>query len=99
VARSQVVVVWLNPWSAGGLRRACSPHRRSSGARRLTVSDVRRMLTRSASDRARDIVWVSSLFPWPLSTMQLRVPLGDVLGMQLAIAPCPAAEYETEIRR
>lgn len=96
VARSQVVLLWLNPWSLGALRRVLAPSDLLSQARRLSIGRVREMLVGSAGSRARGITCASALFPWPLRSVQARVPLGDVLAMRLCLAP-PAAQDERRL--
>ncbi len=79
VARSEVVVLWLNPWSVGALRRRLAPGFLLSQARRLDLRRVRRLLLAAAG----------ALFPWPMRHVLARLPLGDVLAMRLALAPDP----------
>jgi SAM-dependent methyltransferase len=94
VARSEVVVLWLNPWSVGAIRRRLAPGFLLSQAKRLSRRRVHTMLARSAGMRARRIEWGSTLFPWPLERRVARAPLGDVLAIKLSLAP-PIANDET----
>lgn len=87
VARSQVVVLWLNPWSLGALKRRFTPSFLLSQAQRLSVRRVREMLGRAAGSRARQLQWASTLFPGPLRSLRAQVALGDVCGMALSLAP------------
>ncbi len=89
VARSEVVVLWLNPWSVGALRRRLAPGFLLSQARRLDLRRVRRLLLAAAGARAGHVEWGSALFPWPMRHVLARLPLGDVLAMRLALAPDP----------
>lgn len=96
VARREIALLWLNPWSVGALRRKLAPSRLLSLARPLTVREVRGMLFRAAGDRARGIEWASALFPWPLSGIRARIPLGDVLAVKLCLAP-PRSQNRREV--
>ena len=86
VARSEVVLLWLNPWSVGAIKRRFAAGFLLSQAKRLSRRRVHAMLTRCAGARARGIEWGSALFPWPLGRTVARVPLGDVLAIKLALA-------------
>ena len=94
VARSEVLLLWLNPWSVGAIKRKFAPGFLLSQAKRLSRRRVHTMLTRSAGKRARGIEWGSTLFPWPLGRMVASVPLGDVLAIKLSLAP-PIADDGT----
>ena len=86
VARSAIVVLWLNPWSLGGLKRLLTPGRLSSQAHGLTILRARRLLRRAAGSRACEVSWSSALFPWPFGGVRARLPFGNVLAMRLALA-------------
>jgi SAM-dependent methyltransferase len=86
VARAHVVVLWLNPWSLGALRRRLAPGFLLSQARRLGRRRVRALLLAAAGSRARGVEWRSALFPWPMRRALGRIPLGDVLAIKLSLA-------------
>jgi SAM-dependent methyltransferase len=85
VARSEIVILWLNPWSVGALKRRLAPGFLLSQAKRLSRKRLHAMLIRSAGRRARGIEWGSTLFPWPLGRAVARAPLGDVLAIKLSL--------------
>ena len=85
VARSDVVILWLNPWSLGAIRRSFAPGFLLSQARKLGLRHVRAMLLEAGGKRARGIEWRSALFPWPMRHAVTRAPLGDVLGIRLSL--------------
>ena len=94
VARSEVVLLWLNPWSVGAIKRKFAPGFLLSQAKRLSLRRMHTLLTRSAGKRARGLEWGSTLFPWPLGRRVARAPLGDVLAIRLSLAP-PIEDDET----
>lgn len=91
VARQGLVVVALNRWSLGGIsrRRALYQrrHRLLSQARDQTLSSLRALLRKAAGRRWQGTYWASSLFPGLLWRMRLKLPLGDVIGLAVWLAP------------
>lgn len=90
VARQGIILVVLNRWSLGGLsRRWASPtrHRLLSQARDQTLSSLRALLRKAAGRRWQGTYWASSLFPGLLWRMRLKLPLGDVIGLAVWLAP------------
>jgi hypothetical protein len=85
VARSDIVVLWLNPWSLGAIARRCAPGFLLSQARRLGLRQVRAMLLEAAGARADGVEWSSAVFPWPIRRAVARAPWGDVLAIKLQL--------------
>ncbi|HSF04735.1 MAG TPA: class I SAM-dependent methyltransferase [Methylomirabilota bacterium] len=90
VSRQGVLLLVLNRWSVGGLSRRIGPQARGSllgQARDLTLFTLRAMAQRAAGHRLRALSWSSTLFPDGLWAVRARLPLGDVLGMAVALRP------------
>ncbi len=90
VARQGVVLVVLNRWSLGGLSRRVGPQARRpmlGAARDTSLFALRRMVRAAAGERLQSLHWASSLFPDGLWAARLRVPVGDVIGMAVALSP------------
>jgi SAM-dependent methyltransferase len=91
VARQGIVVVVLNRWSAGGVRRRIQRGSTVSRARDLSLCALRRVLGRALGDRPARLRWSSALLPRPLPSGPTRIPLGDVLGASVSLAATRAA--------
>lgn len=90
VARRSLVVLVLNRWSLGGLSRRIGKQARRpilSSARDMTLCALRRAVRSAAGERLRSLRWASTLFPDGLWAARWRVPLGDVLGIAVALSP------------
>jgi SAM-dependent methyltransferase len=91
VARQGLVVVALNRWSLGGwYRRRASyraRHRLLGQAADQTLSSLGTLLRNAAGRRWQAARWTSGLFPGLLWRMRVRLPLGDVLGLAVWLAP------------
>lgn len=90
VARRGVVVLALNRWSPGGLSRRVGPQARRpllGAARDTSLRALRQAVRTAAGDRYQGLRWASSLFPDGLWAARARVPLGDVIGMAVALSP------------
>jgi ubiquinone/menaquinone biosynthesis C-methylase UbiE len=84
VARQGLVVVALNPWSPGGLRRRWgrqARHSLVSHAREISLVSLRARVKAAAGTRLQAIQCVSTLFPDGLWRVQAPIPLGEVIGM------------------
>lgn len=93
VASEGLVVIALNRWSLGGwYRRRASylaQHRLLSRARDETLISLRAMAMKAAGDRLREICWASTLFPDGLWRVRVPIPLGDIIGVAVALWPRP----------
>lgn len=91
VARQGLIVIALNRWSLGGwYRRRASyraRHRLLGQARDQTVSSLRALLRGAAGRRWEGAHWTSGLFPGFLWRMRVKLPLGDVIGLAVRLAP------------
>jgi len=90
VAERGLVLVVLNRWSLGGLSRRWGPQARGSllgGARDLSPGRLRRALAKAAGGRLRGLHARSALLPRPLDSLLVRLPIGDVLGVAVELAP------------
>jgi len=90
VSRRGLLLVVLNRCSVGGLSRRLGPQARGSllgRARDVTVFGLRAMARRAAGRRLRALRWSSTLFPDGLWAARMMLPLGDVLGMAVVLAP------------
>ena len=90
IARQGVVLVVLNRWSLGGLSRRVGPQARRpilGAARDTSLFALRRMARAAAGERLQSLHWASSLFPDGLWAARLRVPVGDVIGIAVALSP------------
>jgi hypothetical protein len=92
VARREIILLWLNPFSVAALRRMRTPGPLLSQVRPLTAREVRMMLLGCGAGRVDGISWASALFPWPFSRLCARIPLGDVLAMKLSLTPSARGE-------
>lgn len=89
VARRGLILVALNRWSVGGLSRRLGPRARSvlrGHARDVSLLSLRAMAREAAGPRLVALPWASTLFPDGLWAIRARLPLGDVLGMAVALA-------------
>jgi SAM-dependent methyltransferase len=90
VSRRGVLLLVLNRWSLGGLSRRVGPQARGrllGQARDLTLFTLRAMARRTAGQRLQGLSWSSTLFPDGLWAVRSALPLGDVLGMAVALRP------------
>jgi SAM-dependent methyltransferase len=90
VARHGVLVLALNRWSSGGLSRRWGRDGQGSllgRARDFTLPSLRELAATAAGPRLRAFRWASALFPDGLAQGPVRVPLGDVLGIAVELAP------------
>lgn len=90
VARQGVLVVALNRWSVGGLSRRWGRDAQGSRlgrARDFTLASLRELASTAARPRLRAFRWASALFPDGLARMPARIPLGDVIGITVELAP------------
>ena len=90
VARQGLVLVVLNRWSVGGFSRrwgpqACQPL--VGQARDYSVWTLRAAVEKVAGERMERIRWASTLFPACLWRFRGPAPLGDVIGMAVALWP------------
>jgi SAM-dependent methyltransferase len=94
VAQRGLILVVLNQWSLGGLSRRVGPQARGpilGSARDASLFALRRMARAAAGKRLRSLRWASSLFPDGLWAARWPVPLGDVIGMAVALSPVDGA--------
>jgi SAM-dependent methyltransferase len=94
VARQGVIVVALNRWSLGGLSRRCGREARHAilgQARDFPLASLVSMVKKAAAERWRDTRWASTLFPDGFWNVRTPIPLGDVIGMAVLLAPPPAS--------
>jgi SAM-dependent methyltransferase len=90
VARRGVLLITLNPWSLGGLSRKIGAQSRGailSRAKRFPIGSLRAMAAKAAGSRLQRILWTSTLFPDGLWRICFPIPLGNVLGLALLLAP------------
>jgi SAM-dependent methyltransferase len=90
VARSGIVVVALNRWSAGGLSRRFGPQARSrlrGRAHDWSLRALREVLRAAAGPRLRDVRWASTLLPGRLWPYRSSIPMGDVIGVAGLLGP------------
>jgi ubiquinone/menaquinone biosynthesis C-methylase UbiE len=90
VANQGVLVLALNRWSVGGFSRRWGADARGallSRARDYSLPRLRALVSTAAGPRLRRLRWASSLLPGRLAPLQLRIPLGDVLGVAAELAP------------
>ncbi len=89
VARQGVIAVALNRFSAGALSRRVGPASRGalrSAACDLSPRQLRGWTAEAASVRLVGLRWRSALLPFPLPPGPTRIPLGDVVGIAVALA-------------
>jgi len=90
VARRGVLVVALNRWSAGGCSRRCGPGARGplvGRARDFTWPSLRALASAAAGPRLRALRWAGALYPGGPAGVAARIPLGDVIGIAVELAP------------
>lgn len=90
VARRGVLLITLNPWSLGGLSRTIGAQSRGailSRAKGFPLWSLKDMAAKTAGRRLQRILWTSTLFPNGFWRFCISVPLGDVLGLALALGP------------
>jgi SAM-dependent methyltransferase len=90
VARQGVLVVALNRRSLGGISRRWGDDARGSllgRARDFTLTSLRELTSTAAGPRLRAFRWASALFPGGLARTPVRIPLGDVIGVAVELAP------------
>jgi hypothetical protein len=90
VANQGILVLALNRWSLGGLSRRWGTDARGAllgRARDLSLSLLRALVSTAAGPRLRKLGWTCSLFPGRLARVELRIPLGDVIGLAVELAP------------
>lgn len=93
VARQGLIILALNRWSVGGLSRrwgSQAHHPLLGHARDYTLSSLKVMAKKVAGQRWRDARWSSTLFPDGFWSISAPIPVGDVIGMAVRLAP-PAA--------
>lgn len=92
VARQGVVAIALNRRSLGALGRRFrlrSRRRLLANAHDYSLHALRRALRDAAGPRLRSVQWSSTLFPENFWALRARLPLGNVLGAALQLAPEP----------
>jgi len=85
-----VLVVALNRWSLGGCSRRWGRDARGSllgRARDFTLASLRELASTAAGPRLRALRWASALFPDGFVPVPARIPLGDVIGIAVELAP------------
>lgn len=90
VARQGVLVVALNRWSVGGFSRRFGPGARRpllGRARDFTLASLRALATNAAGPRLRAFRWAGALSPGGFIGVDARIPLGDVIGIAVELAP------------
>jgi SAM-dependent methyltransferase len=90
VARQGVLVVALNRWSLGGFSRRWGPDARGpllGRARDFTLGSLRARASAAAGPRLRALRWASTLLPGGLVAVQVRIPVGGILGIAVELAP------------
>jgi hypothetical protein len=90
VSRMGLALVVLNRWSIGGLSRrwgAQADQPLLGRAADLALPALRVAVRRAAGARFVALDWTSTLFPDGLWMGRARIPLGDVLGMAVPLAP------------
>jgi len=88
VASQGVILLVLNRWSQGGISRRIGKQARGPLLRRArdySLPEVVRLARAAAGARLQSLHWTSTLFPRPLSCVQAPVPVGDILGLALAL--------------
>jgi SAM-dependent methyltransferase len=102
VSRMGLALVVLNRWSVGGVSRrwgAQAGQPLLGRAADLTLPALRVAVRRAAGSRLRAVGWTSTLFPNGLWMGRARIPLGDVLGMAVRLAPPPVQTPTGDGRR
>lgn len=98
VARQGLVVIALNRWSLGGWRRRRASYRARhwllGQAADQTLSSLQGLLRTAAARRWHGVHWTSSLFPGLLWKMRAGLPLGDVIGLAVWLAPPEKVEVK-----
>lgn len=90
VSRRGVLVLALNRWSLGGLSRRWGPQAKGSRlgrARDVTLPSLRALAIAGAGERLGGLRWTSALFPNGLAEFRAPVPVGDVIGLVVALRP------------
>jgi ubiquinone/menaquinone biosynthesis C-methylase UbiE len=90
VSRRGVLVLVLNRWSPGGLSRRCGPQAwrsRLGRAHDFTLPSLRALAVHAAGERLLDCRWASTLFPDGLADVVAAIPVGDVIGVAVALRP------------
>ena len=88
VARQGLLLIVLNRWSIGGGSRRWGSQARKpilGQAHDYALPDLRMAVRRAAGPRLERLLWRSAVFPGRLWHLQVPVPLGDVLGMAVAL--------------
>lgn len=90
VARQGVLVVALNRWSVGGFSRRWGRDARGpvlGRAADCTLPSLRALASTAAGLRFRMLHWASALFARDLVTGPAHIPLGEVIGVAIELAP------------
>jgi ubiquinone/menaquinone biosynthesis C-methylase UbiE len=90
VANRGVLVLALNRWSRGGFSRRWGADARGAllgRARDFSLPLLRALVSTAAGPRLRKFRWACSLFPARRARVELRIPLGDVIGVAAELAP------------
>lgn len=90
VARQGMLVVTLNRWSLGGFSRRWGTDARRprlGRARDVTLASLRELASTAAGPRLCALRWAGALFPGGLVRMPAPIPLGDVIGVAVELAP------------
>ena len=90
VANRGVLVLALNRWSRGGFSRRWGADARGAllgRARDFSLPLLRALVSTAAGPRLRKVRWACSLFPGRLARVELQIPLGDVIGVAVELAP------------
>lgn len=102
VARQGVVVIALNRHSFGAIARRWNRQRKPllSQAHDYSADALRRALRGAAGDRLRSVAWAATLFPGKFWSLRARLPLGQVLGVNLQLRtesrPAPSLRRAAE---
>jgi ubiquinone/menaquinone biosynthesis C-methylase UbiE len=93
VARDGLVVLALNRWSLAGWHRRRASYRAEHTllrqAQDRTAISLCALMRKAAKERLREVRWTSTLFPDGLWQVRAPIPLGDVIGVALALWPRP----------
>jgi len=90
VANQGVLLIALHRWSRGGFARrwgADARRARLGRARDFSLPRLRAFAATAARPRLRAIRWASALFPGHPEGVVQRIPLGDVIGVAVHLAP------------
>jgi SAM-dependent methyltransferase len=90
VARRGLILLVLNRWSLGGISRRIGPQSRQrllGRARDHSLVSLGALLRKAAGDRLDALHWRCILFPFLPWRLRLAVPVGDAIGVAVALTP------------